>query len=63
MNNFLKKNLDSFFYFIPIFFLFPQSYLTIFSVLFIILSLYFLKKNNLKIKYDILDKILFFFLF
>ena len=61
MNNFLKKNLEFFFYFIPIFFLFPQSYLTIFSVLFIILSLYLLKKNNLKIKYDILDKILFFF--
>jgi len=48
---------------IPIIFLFPVNISNIFCILYLAITLYFFKKNNLKIKIDILDKIFFLFFF
>ena len=46
---------------IPIIFLFPVNISNIFCIIYLAITLYFLKKNNLKIKIDILDVLFFFF--
>jgi len=46
---------------IPIIFLFPINISNIFCIIYLAITLYFLKKNNLKIKIDILDVLLFIF--
>jgi len=46
---------------IPINFLFPVNISNIFCIIYLAINLYFLKKNNLKIKIDTLDVLFFFF--
>jgi len=46
---------------IPIIFLFPVNISNIFCIIYLAITLYFLKKNNLKIKIDIIDVLLLFF--
>jgi len=55
--------INIFFLSIPIVFLFPVNISNIFCILYLTIVLYFFKKNNLKIKIDILDKIFFLFFF
>jgi len=59
INNYKLINIS--FLSIPIIFLFPVNISNIFCILYLTNTLYFFKKNNLKIKIDILDKIFFLF--
>jgi len=55
--------INIFFLSIPIVFFLPVNISNIFCILYLTIVLYFFKKNNLKIKIDILDKIFFLFFF
>jgi len=64
MKNYLKKNVNLLFYITPFFFLLPVNYLTMCAFLFILISIFVLRENKFKIKFDTLDKILcLFFIF
>jgi len=56
-----NKILNISFLLIPVVFLFPVSFSNIFCIIYLLIGFYFLKKNSLKTKTDILDIILFFF--